>query len=191
MFFPIVLAASLVIALLRGGRISNLTRLHFRHLGFLFVPLLLQMIAFSPLGDTMIGGAPLAQYLYAISLALAGFAVFLNRHLPGAILIALGLFSNSLVILLNGGFMPVSNAAREFAGLTPLAARWLNIIPINESTRLPWLSDVLPLPAFLPFANVYSIGDVLVALGGVIFIQSIVPSPPDAKTNRDKPLDAA
>ncbi len=190
MFFPIVLGISLIVALLRGGRISNLTRFHYRYLGILFIPILLQMVAFSPLGDTMVGDVPLAQYLYAISLAIAGFAIFLNRHLPGAIFIAIGLFSNSLVILLNGGFMPVSNAARQFAGLPPLSERWLNIVPINENTVFPWLSDVLAIPAVIPFANVYSIGDILVALGGVIFIQSIVPRASDPSTAPDKPAGA-
>jgi hypothetical protein len=87
--------------------------------------------------------------------------------------------------------MPVSNAAREFAGLPPLTGRYLNIIPITESTIFPWLSDVLPLPAILPFANVYSIGDFLVALGGVIFIQSIVSPRSQPNPGQNKPLDPA
>ena len=120
-------------------------------------------------------GAPLAQFLYATSLALAALALALNRQLPGVIWIAAGLALNSVAIFSNGGFMPVSAGAREVAGLAPLTERDMNVIPLTDETRLPFLADILPLPSILPFANVFSIGDVLITLGGVIFIQSLVP----------------
>jgi hypothetical protein len=175
MFIPLVLIGSLLVALARGGRLSNLTRMPLHHVWFLFVPFLLQVVAFSPVGDTIVAGAPLAQYLYAVSLALAAIGLVLNRQLPGLMWIALGLALNSIAILSNGGFMPVSGSAREFAGLMPLTGREFNVIPLTAETRLPFLADVLPLPSILPFANVFSIGDILITLGGVIFLQSIVP----------------
>lgn len=174
MFIPLVLISSLLIALARGGRLTNLTRMPLHHVWLLFVPALLQIVAFSPIGDTNVAGAPLAQYLYAVSLALAAVGLALNRQLPGALWIALGLALNSIVIFANGGFMPVSASAREFAGLTPLTGREVNLIPMNAGTRLAFLADILPLPSILPFANVFSIGDVLLTVGGVIFIQSLV-----------------
>lgn len=175
MFIPLVLLLSFLVALARGGSVSTLARLPLHHVWFLFLPFLIQVIAFTPPGDIVVAGAPLAQYLYAISLALAAVGLVLNRQLPGAIWIAIGLALNSVVIFSNGGFMPVAASAREFAGLTPLTGRAFNVVPMVAETRLPFLADVLPLPSILPFANVFSIGDVLITLGGVIFIQSIVP----------------
>lgn len=175
MFIPLVLLGSLLVALARGARLTNLTHMPLHHVWLLFVPFVLQVIAFSPVGDIIVMGAPLAQYLYVVSLAVAAIGLALNRQLPGVIWIAVGLALNAIAILANGGFMPVAASAREFAGLAPLTGRDLNVIPMNAETRLPFLADILPLPSFVPFASVFSIGDVLIALGGVIFIQSIVP----------------
>lgn len=186
MFIPLVLVTSLLVALARGGRLANFARMPLHHIWLLFLPFLVQLVAFSPPGDIIVAGAPLAQYLYAISLVLAAVGLFLNRQLPGVIWIALGLALNSIAILSNGGFMPVSGSAREFAGLMPLTGRELNVIPLTADTRLPFLTDILPLPSILPFANVFSIGDILITLGGVIFIQSIVPSKPQTETQADK-----
>lgn len=162
-------------ALARGGRVTSLTRLPLHHVWLLFVPFLIQVIAFASPGELIVAGAPLAQYLYVASLVVAAIGLVLNRQLPGVIWIAAGLALNALAIVANGGFMPVASDARVFAGMPPLTGRDMNVIPMTAETRLPFLADILPLPYFVPFANVFSIGDVLIALGGVIFIQSIVP----------------
>lgn len=186
MFIPLVIIASLIIALARGGRFGNLAQIELRYFWLLFVPLLLQVIAFSPVGDLVVFQVAVAQLLYIASLGLAAFALWLNRQLPGIRWIAVGLFLNFLVILLNGGFMPVSAAARQFAGLPPVLAREMNVIPLTDTTLLPWLSDVLPLPAILPFANVFSVGDALIAIGGVIFTQrTLVPPKPRLNQSLD------
>lgn len=172
MFVPLFLVACIGVALLRGGQIQNLRTLDVRHIYLFFVPLFLQVIAFSPLGDVQIAAMPLARLLYAFSLGCTALALSLNRHLPGALWIALGLFFNFGVIALNGGFMPVSAAAREVAGLSPVLAREVNLVPMTASTLLPWLGDILPLPRGIPFASVFSVGDVLIVFGAVLFIQS-------------------
>jgi hypothetical protein len=177
MFIPLVIATSILIALARGGRFSNLSQLRLRFVGFLFAPLVIQLVAFSPLGDRSLFGASLAQYLYIASMGLAVVAVWLNRHLPGLKWIAAGLFLNSIVIGLNGGVMPSSATAREIAGLPPLVGRDMNVVPLNDSTILPWLGDILPLPSFVPFANVFSVGDLFIVIGGIIFTQRALISP--------------
>lgn len=174
MFIPLVIFASVLIALARGGQLRNLAALPVRYVGLLFVPLVIQLVAFSPLGDLFVGGTPLAQYLYAASLGVAVLALALNRRLPGITWIALGLFLNFLVITVNGGFMPVSSAAREIAGMAALSVRDMNVVPMTNATVLPWLADILPLPAFIPFANVFSLGDLLIVIGGVIFTQKSI-----------------
>jgi uncharacterized protein DUF5317 len=171
LFTLFLLALSLALALLRGGRLTSLFELPIRHLWLFFLPFALQLAVFSPLRSALPLGSEVDRLLYFASLLTAAVALWLNRHLPGLTWIAAGLVLNLLVISLNGGFMPVAGAARSFAGLPPLSARDANVIPMTETTLLPWLGDTLPLPAWLPFANVYSPGDVLVAIGGVLFIQ--------------------
>jgi len=115
----------------------------------------------------------------------AAIGLVLNRHLPGVVWIAAGLALNALAIVANGGFMPVDSGARAFAGMPPLTERDMNVVPMTAETRLPFLADILPLPSFLPFANVFSIGDVLITVGGVIFTQSIVPPRPKTEPQAD------
>lgn len=171
MFTALIIITSILVALARGGRFSNFARLEFNHIWLLFLPLLFQIIAFSPLGDYLILDTPIAKYLYFLSMALAAVALWLNRRLPGAPWIAAGFALNFLAISLNGGFMPVSETARQIAGQAPLLGRDKNTIPMTSSTLLPWIGDVIPIPGFLPFASVFSLGDLLIAIGGIIFIQ--------------------
>ncbi|HZQ07847.1 MAG TPA: DUF5317 domain-containing protein [Anaerolineae bacterium] len=186
MFILSITILCILIALARGGRLANLALLPVRFIGLLFLPFVLQLIAFSPIGDRLVLGIPLARYLYTVSLGVAVIVLWLNRKLPGVVLITLGLCLNFLVIALNGGFMPVSASAREFAGLPPLTGRDNNVIPLTDSSWLPWLSDTLPLPAFVPFANVFSPGDLLIVIGGIIFTQRALVPPQSGAT---KPLN--
>lgn len=182
MFIPSVIVLSVFVALLRGGRLANLMPLQVKYIWLFFVPLLLQIIAFTSWGDIPISGVPLARYLYAVSMLIAIVGLVLNRHLPGVLVIAAGLALNFIVINLNGGFMPVSAAARQFAGLPPLTGRESNVVPMSDSTILPWLTDSIPLPPFLPLANVLSPGDLLILIGGIIFTQRAL-VPPKAEPN--------
>lgn len=187
MFIPLLILISVFVALARGGRLAYLAQISVKQAWILFVPLLLQFIAFSPLGEIVVLNSPLAQLLYALSLGVAVLALWLNRQLPGIRWIAIGLFLNFLVILLNGGFMPISNTARQFAGLPPVLGRDMNVLPMSDATLLPFLGDILPLPAFVPFANVFSIGDILIAIGGILFTQrSLVPpkTRPNSSANK-------
>lgn len=135
-----------------------------------FVPLALQLVAFSPL-VALPGFGEATRVIYLASMLVAALALVLNRHLPGLTWVAAGLSLNFLVIALNGGLMPVSEAAQQIAGMPALTGPNMNVVPMGPETRLPFLGDILPVPAWMPFANVFSPGDVLIALGGVIFIQ--------------------
>lgn len=150
---------------------AALTRLQPRFLWLLFVPLALQLVAFSPIGSSPEFGPTLVGVFYIASMAIAALALVLNRHLAGLIWVATGLSLNLIVIALNGGLMPVSSAAQQFSGISPLSGPEMNVLPMTRETVLPWLGDILPLPAWMPNSNVFSIGDVLITIGGVIFIQ--------------------
>jgi hypothetical protein len=84
---------------------------------------------------------------------------------------AVGVGLNLLVVVANGGFMPQSEEARMATRGTPQAItqsgepQIRNVMPMNPETRLNWLGDVIPEPAWLPRTNVISIGDVLLASG--------------------------
>ncbi len=178
MFILLVLLVALVIVLARGGSLNALLTLPVRHLWLFFVPLLLQLIIFTPIASFFGRSTDVTRFVYLASMLIAALALALNRELPGVFWIAAGLILNVVVIVANGGFMPVSPEARQFAGKVPLDGRYNNVIPMGPGTWLWFLGDILPLPAWLPLADVFSLGDVLITIGGVLFIwRTLIPPP--------------
>jgi hypothetical protein len=107
-------------------------------------------------------------------LAYAGLlgVVWVNRHLPGARVMFLGVLLNALVIAANGGRMPVSPAALAAARApdSVIAALAAGQRPFHflagQGARLMWLADVIPIPRCAHvLGGVYSVGDFLLALG--------------------------
>ncbi len=79
---------------------------------------------------------------------------------------ALGVALNLTVVVANGGYMPQAPDARLAAGRgAPIATELHNTSPATPDTRLGLLGDLIPEPAWLPGANVLSLGDLLLALG--------------------------
>ncbi|WP_152560829.1 DUF5317 domain-containing protein [Thermus caliditerrae] len=112
---------------------------------------------------------PLAKLLV---LVLVGYGLYQNRHLKSLYLVVLGLGLNTMVIVANGGHMPVSLSALKRAGVEG----WEDILKtrgdavhglLDEDTRLPFLGDVIPLP---PLGKAVSLGDlfILAGIAGVV-----------------------
>jgi hypothetical protein len=163
-----VFLAAIGFALMRGGVLANLADVRLRFLHVLFALLVVQVVIFSPLGASLPRGIP---YFYMASLLVGALVVWLNRTLPGFRQLLAGLIANLLVITINGGYMPVSMLARTVAGMTPFAGVYNNGIEMTSSTLLWFLGDLIPLPGWLPLSNVFSVGDLLISLGIVVFVQ--------------------
>jgi hypothetical protein len=159
------IAAGLLVGSVAGGRVAALADLHIRWLGVAVVGLLFQLALFHPVVAERVGD--LGPTLYVAS-TLAVFAALLrNLALPGLPIVALGAALNLLAILANGGAMPSDPGA--WLSLTGVAAipteDFTNSTLMGAGTALPWLGDVFVLPRPIPLANVFSVGDVLIALG--------------------------
>ena len=139
-------------ALLLGGNWKRLAAIRLA-----WWPLLAAAMALRLAGLAIPLGVPL--YLSAI-LAVAIVATR-NAALPGAPLIAVGSLLNAVVIAANDG-MPVDPLAAVAADARPLFNDQLHV-STSSDTRLHLLSDLIPIPLF---RNVYSIGDIVIAVGG-------------------------
>ncbi len=89
--------------------------------------------------------------------------VLRNLSVPGFLLVAAGAASNLVAILANGGYMPASPEALATAGVGGTEG-YSNSRTLSEPALKP-LTDVFALPSAVPFANVFSIGDVLIWVG--------------------------
>lgn len=176
LLFAVIL--SLLIALLRGGRLYQLGSISFCYGWVALLAFALQvLIIYFPLPKTQ-GFWGVRTLLLLGSYVLLGLVIFANRHLPGLPLLGLGFALNLLVMVVNGGFMPITPQALEKAGLGHLAlgnepgARILNakdVLLAREETHLWVLSDIFALPP--PIKSVFSIGDLLLSIGVFILFQ--------------------
>ena len=106
---------------------------------------------------------------YLGSYPLAGAFLFVNRRTPGFAVVAIGGSLNLLAILANGGVMPGSAHALAAAGITPTAGVYANSAVVIGA-RLPFLGDILAVPASWPMSNAYSVGDLMISVGVAITI---------------------
>jgi hypothetical protein len=108
--------------------------------------------------------------------------VWFNRTQPGFWVLGLGLALNMLVIILNGGLMPISpeTVARITPGMP--AATWevgqrfstsKDIVLPAAEIRLGLLSDRFLLPDWVPYRVAFSLGDVLIGLGAFSLMCSL------------------
>ena len=161
MFMLWAIPAGIAIGFLAGGHMEGLSRLRIRWPWLAVGGLLVQVALFTPSGELLAGAAVPALY---VGSTLAVFAAVLrNVALPGMPLVALGSVSNLLAIVANGGAMPADPSALEAAGfLGP--GEHTNSVVLDEPALRP-LTDIFAIPAGMPLANVFSVGDVLIALG--------------------------
>jgi len=156
----------IVIGRLAGGRLDGLLHLHFRWAALAVGGLLVQVVLFTPFGDRLAGN--LGPAVYVASTAAVFIAVVRNLRMAGMWIVAVGALSNLLAITSNGGAMPADPAALAFAGFSGPGDH-TNSVVLAEPAFRP-LTDIYALPAWLPMANVFSLGDVLIGLGVVLAI---------------------
>lgn len=165
------------VGLLAGGRLEGLSRLRFRWAWLAVAGLLVQVVLFTPTGDQVTGS--LGPAIYVASTVAVFFAVLGNIRLVGMPLVALGSISNLVAIISNGGAMPADPSALAAAGLDGPGDH-TNSVVLEDPAFQP-LTDIFAIPEGLPFANVFSIGDVLLGVGIVIVIAAAMrrPSAPE------------
>jgi len=156
-----------LVGLAAGGRFGALGALKLRSLPLVYVAVALQVAAFPSGVFPWSTPVSVARPLWLASYALLIAFIVRNRHLRGVELVALGLVSNLVAILANGGLMPAKLGALRDAGL---AYDIHNNSVSSAHPHLALLVDRWAAPHWLPLANVYSVGDVLIGLGTVAVV---------------------
>jgi hypothetical protein len=167
MVFLDVALLALVLGKLLGGRLSALAETPIRGKGLAFAAIGLQLVAFPSGLLPWSTPTKVASAIWLASYGLLVVMLLLNLRLAGTPLIALGLVSNVAAIVANGGLMPVRGSALEAAGTDYQVHN--NSIQLTEPQLAP-LVDRWAAPEWVPFANVYSVGDVLIGLGLVVVL---------------------
>lgn len=170
---------SLVVGKLRKGKFSYLKDAEIHKWYLIVFAFLLEFIAvfLSSRGYQFVSNNIFSIHLISYSLLFVG--IYFNISKLSFKLIMLGTFLNFLVIMLNGGQMPVSQDAMIRAGLTGDLDALINgeIIThtvIGKDTVLKFLGDIFILAKPYPKPKVFSLGDVFLAIGIFVYIQEIM-----------------
>jgi hypothetical protein len=191
MFILYAVLAGIVIGYLLGGRLDHLASLAIRGWPIALAGLLVQIVLFTDLGATIAGDAAPAVYLLSTAAVLV--VVLLNLRVPGLALMATGAVSNLAAIVANGGRMPADPAALASLG-EEVGDGYSNSVVIADPALWP-LTDIFAMPAWMPFANVFSIGDVLIGVGIAVAIAAgmhgrptaiVSPTPRDEGTHEQE-----
>lgn len=163
----VLLVAALVP--LGRGEFTRLADVRLHHTWLIATSLGIQIVIISVIPDVGPEGFHVAMHLF--SYGLGGAFLVVNRHVTGLWIAAAGGAANFLVIAVNGGVMPASPRAQEIAGWADVEGQFNNSAVVADA-KLWFLGDVFAIPAGIPFANVFSIGDVLLVLGAFVIIHS-------------------
>ena len=181
----------LVAGLLTRGSIAALGSVKIKLWPVALIGLAFQLLLFSSPLAAVVGR--LGPSLYVISTALVLMALVVNVRQPGFWLIALGAFANFVVIVTNGGQMPASPEAFTMLYGTPMVptTNFSNSVIAGPNTQFYFLADMFVLPRPIPLANVFSLGDVLIGLGGAWFIVRVMHRQPTNRSLPGRPPDNA
>ncbi len=153
-----------------GGRLSLLGEIRLRSWWSIAASLVIQVVLIEVLAGSF--GGVVAAALHLLSYVFAFVFVWHNRQVVGMGVIVLGGVLNAAAISANGGVMPARLEALETAGIVTDSPTFENSAPVANA-RLAFLGDVFAIPEGIPFANVFSVGDVLLVLGAGVTVHVV------------------
>jgi hypothetical protein len=171
----------LIVGLIRAGWRHGLTALSQIRIrgGWIFPVLLLVQFGVFFFTDKIQLIADYSGYMFLVVYAAGLYVLWLNRNETGFWWIFAGVALNFIVMLANGGKMPVSLEAASV--LDPSYGQMLKDgtvvskhVLLTDSTLVPFLGDIIPLTSPYPRSQVISIGDVIMNVGIFIYLNKIM-----------------
>ena len=165
MFILYAIPIGVLAGYLLGGRLGRLGELRLRWVPLALLGLLIQVLLFTDTFGSPFGEASTAVYVASSILVFA--AVLRNVRVPGMALAAAGAACNLVAIIANGGYMPADPAGVAALGLG--GSGYTSSVILTDPA-LPFLTDIFAMPAWMPAANIFSIGDILLGIGVALTI---------------------
>ena len=166
MFILYGVLIGLLLGIVMGGRPAGLAALRIDYGWLMIVGLIVQIVLFSPFGAERVGD--LGPPIYVGSTVVVAGAILANLRTAGMGVVGLGAVSNLAAIIANGGYMPADPGAMAALGASE-PTTYSNSAVVHDPALWP-LTDIFAMPVWMPWSNVFSIGDVIIVVGVVIVI---------------------
>ncbi len=177
MLYVYIIIISIIIGLLRNGKLSSLSQISLMRIELIVLACLIQggIIFLGPRQIKFV--IDYSSYMIIFSYIVLLLAVWYNKKLKGMKIIFLGIVFNFIVITANSGHMPVLLNSVYKAGLNDFAivlkeGSYVTHTLITEKTLFRFLADVIPLSSPFPDPSVVSVGDFLMFYGVFSLIQN-------------------
>jgi MFS family permease len=178
----ISLVIGLALGVAAGGNILNLASVRMRLLQLLFLGLLVRYATQYAIEIGITEADTYRLALFGLGFLLLLIGLWVNREQPGLPLAFVGILLNAVVIVANGGYMPVWEPSVLAAGLSPaevgstfhriVSATATGGIPSDFLAQAGPLGDIVPIPIPL-IRNVISIGDLFLGAGLGFFLFAV------------------
>lgn len=176
-----ILVVAVIIGLAAGLIRARITKRPYqppplKFIWLVLVALLAQWIVFGFRPSREIVPDLYASYVFVLSQFLLLVFAWANRRTPGFWLLGAGLLLNLTVILLNGGWMPISPDTVRWLAPDAAPGAWQigerlaygkDKVLLVENTRVWILSDQLRSPDWLSYRFAFSLGDIAIAVGAM------------------------
>lgn len=184
MFFVIFIVLGIIIGYISGGKLINLKNVN---INMIYLPI--AALVFSIIANKMHWYAARHFVLYILIIV---FVISNIKESKYYIIAGLGFLSNFIVISANNLTMPVGYKIEELRIYINAYNMLINgQIPgytlASQQTKLYFLSDIFYFP-FLPKFGFFSVGDVLLGIGGMMLVASFMKRIPKVE-NKEENLE--
>jgi predicted MFS family arabinose efflux permease len=155
---------------LAGGRLMALAELQLARAWTLFAAITIQVLIVVVIPGQF---TALHPFVHVATYFLVAVFLFANRGVPGLWMIGLGGAMNLVAIVANGGTMPASASALATAGLVVDTPGEFVNSGVVANPHFGFLGDIFATPSWLPFANVFSLGDIAIVLGAAVAVHRL------------------